>query len=206
MITLRPYTESDFYRTLAWIDSYAMLIQWAGPIQFTYPLTIEQLRRYAADTAAVQSTRRIFTAVDEDGTVCGQIELGALDFVNESATICRVLLSPESRRKGHCLGMVRALLAYGFDDMHLRRIDLRVYSFNTPAIRCYEKAGFVREGLLRKSTKVGEACWDTLLMGMLREEWQHDPAIGYAVDDPAGAIDVRTVQMPTGDPSAVQHA
>lgn len=174
MITLRPYTESDFYRTLAWIDSYEMLVQWAGPVQFSYPLTIEQLRHYSADIAAVQSVRRIFAAVDEHGCVCGQIELGALDFVNETATVCRVLVSPEARGKGFCLAMMRAILSYGFEAMRFRRIDLRVYSFNTAAIRCYEKAGFVKEGVLRQSVKMGDGYWDTVLMGMLREEW--DPA------------------------------
>jgi RimJ/RimL family protein N-acetyltransferase len=173
MITLRPYTESDFYRTLAWIDSYKKLIQWAGPVQFTYPLTIEQLRHYSADVAAVQSVRRIFAAVDEEGTVCGQIELGALDFVNETATVCRVLMSPDSRGKGHGLEMMRAILTFGFEAMHLRRIDLRVYSFNYPAIKCYENAGFVKEGILRKSIKMDEEYWDTILMAMLREEWNN---------------------------------
>lgn len=181
MITLRPYTESDFYRTLAWIDSYKTLVQWAGPVQFTYPLTIEQLRLYSADIAAVQSIRRIFVAVDDDGNVCGQIELGALDFANETATVCRVLVSPEARLKGHCQAMIRALLSYGFEAMHLRRIDLRAYSFNTAAIRCYEKSGFVHEGLLRKSIKMDDEYWDTVLMAILREEWQPD-ADAVAID------------------------
>ncbi|HLP15276.1 MAG TPA: GNAT family protein, partial [Bacteroidota bacterium] len=122
MITLRPYSEADFCRTLTWIDSYRMLVQWAGPIQFSYPLTIEQLRHYAADIAAVQSVRRVFAAVDDTGTVCGQIELGALDLFNETATICRVLLAPESRGKGYCYQMIRAVLAYGFETLRLRRI------------------------------------------------------------------------------------
>ena len=63
-------------------------------------------------------------------------------------------------------------LRVGFTELGLRRIDLRVYGFNEPAIHCYEKAGFVKEGLLRKSQKVGDRYWDTIVMAILREEWK----------------------------------
>jgi RimJ/RimL family protein N-acetyltransferase len=52
-----------------------------------------------------------------------------------------------------------------------RRIDLRVYALNSPAIRCYETAGFVREEMLRQGMRVGGELWDVLLMSILRQEW-----------------------------------
>ncbi len=55
--------------------------------------------------------------------------------------------------------------------MHCRRIDLRVYALNSPAIRCYEAAGFQREGVLREGVRVGEELWDVVLMSILRQEW-----------------------------------
>jgi len=47
--------------------------------------------------------------------------------------------------------MVDAVLAIGFDEIGLHRIDLGVFDFNTRAIRCYEKCGFVQEGLAREA-------------------------------------------------------
>ena len=38
----------------------------------------------------------------------------------------------------------QALLEIGFNELGLRRIDLRFYGFNTAAIGCYERAGLVR--------------------------------------------------------------
>jgi RimJ/RimL family protein N-acetyltransferase len=53
----------------------------------------------------------------------------------------------------------------------MRRIDLRVYGFNTAAIRSYEKAGFIREGLLRKAQLISGRYCDVVVMGILEEEW-----------------------------------
>jgi RimJ/RimL family protein N-acetyltransferase len=67
--------------------------------------------------------------------------------------------------------MVERLLSIGFEEMDLRRIELRVYDFNSAGIRCYENAGFIKEGVLRKSQKVGDQYWDTVVMAVLREDW-----------------------------------
>jgi RimJ/RimL family protein N-acetyltransferase len=171
MISLRPFTRLDFPRLIGWITSRELMVQWAGPTEFTFPLTETQLEKYLAGAAGERPVRRVYAPITGQGDVCGHIELGAISYENNSASLCRVFVAPEYRGTGICTPMVRQALAIGFDEFGLRRIDLRVYAFNTPGIRCYEKAGFVKEGLLRRSQKFGEQIWDTVVMGILREEW-----------------------------------
>jgi RimJ/RimL family protein N-acetyltransferase len=171
MILLRPFTPSDFSRLTGWIESAEMLVQWAGPTEFVFPLTGDQLRKYLSGSEGDHCSRRIFTAATEDGKVCGHIELGAISYNNQTASLCRVFVAPDYRGQGLCTLMVEKALAVGFGELSLRRIELRVFAHNSPAIRCYERSGFVREGLLRKSQKVGNLYWDTVVMAILREEW-----------------------------------
>ncbi len=49
--------------------------------------------------------------------------------------------------------MMKAVLHIAFDELKLHRVTLGVYDFNISAISCYEKIGFVKEGLLRESKK-----------------------------------------------------
>jgi len=170
-IALRPFAESDFSRLIEWIRTPELLVQWAGPTQFTFPLTTGQLTGYLEESRSDRGNRRAYAAIDENGDVAGHIELGAIDHVNQSATLCRVFVAPQARRKGYCLPMVKEILRIGFEELNLRRVDLRVYSFNEAAIRCYKGAGFREEGLLKKAQKVGEQYWDTVLMAILHEEW-----------------------------------
>ncbi len=175
MIRLRPFMVSDFPRLISWIGSAEMLVQWAGPKQFSYPLTHDQLRDYLAGSEGLNPSRRIWAVTDDSDQVVGHIELGAIDYDNRTASLCRVLVAPALHGKGLCVPMVGEALRIGFEELGFRRIDLRVYAFNTPAINCYRRVGFVQEGLLRKATRVGDSYWDTVVMGILQEEWKREP-------------------------------
>ncbi len=171
MIDFNPFTEKDFQRLIGWITSPNLLIQWAGPRLFTYPLTEDQLKTYLRYDQGDDTKTLIFTVVDEGTEAVGHVEMGAIDEKNGTASIRRLFVAPERRGRGICGEMVQRLLEMGFQRFHLRRIDLRVYGFNIPAISCYERAGLVQEGVLRKAQRVGDQYWDMVLMAVLREEW-----------------------------------
>ncbi len=170
-ITLEPLCEPDLPGILAAISSAEALVQWAGPKAFRFPLDLAQLRQYLAGAQTGPEAPRILKALDADGAFTGMIEIGLIDRQNGSASLCRILVLPEYRQRGVCAAMLRAALRIGFEDLGLRRIDLRVYAFNTAAIHCYERAGFAREGLLRQGQRVGAQLWDVVLMGLLRDDW-----------------------------------
>jgi len=166
---LRPFDRLDFDRLLGWIDSPEALVQWAGPF-FHFPLDAQQLETYRASGEGAAPIRRIYTACVAAGEPVGHIELNEID--EHSARLCRVMI--DRRRRGQGLGqaMVRRALQVGFDDLHLHRIDLGVFDFNTAAIRCYEAEGFAREGHLREVRRVGGAFWSLGLMAILEDEWR----------------------------------
>jgi RimJ/RimL family protein N-acetyltransferase len=173
MILLRPFSRNGFARLIRWIDSQRALVQWAGPQLFRFPLTVEQLERYCGQSAGPEPASLIYEAVHgETGSVVGHCELGLINREQQTASACRILIDPAFRGQGICRPMVEQLLKIGFGDVRCRRIDLRVYALNNPAIRCYEAAGFVREGVLREGVRVGEELWDVLLMGILCQEWK----------------------------------
>jgi RimJ/RimL family protein N-acetyltransferase len=172
MIKLLPFTPADFPRLLGWITSPELLVQWAGPSLFSYPLDESQLNTYLQLARGESPASMIFKISGESGGALGHIELGNINRLNGTASLCRVFIDPACRGKGICVEAVSQILAVGFEQLALRRIDLRVYSFNTGAVRCYERAGLVREGLLRQSQRLGHQVWDTLLYAILREEWE----------------------------------
>ena len=72
---------------------------------------------------------------------------------------------------GHGTDALQTLVTWGFGTLNLHRVFLRVFADNARAIRCYEKAGFQLEGRLRQDNYVNGAYRDSLVMGLLREEW-----------------------------------
>ena len=121
MLTIKP--TPDYDAILRWNagKDEAFLFQWAGTTAYRYPLTKEQLMRQSAKDGVT-----VFMAYENEVPI-GTMELCDIDPVQKTGRICRVLFAEEARGKG---------LAH-------RALSLRVYCFNLPAIRCYERLGFL---------------------------------------------------------------
>lgn len=63
------------------------------------------------------------------------------------------------------------MVRYGFEELGLHKIELRVWSYNQRAIRSYTKAGFVIEGVRRAVAFHAGVFHDEVLMGILAEEY-----------------------------------
>lgn len=81
---------------------------------------------------------------------------------------------------GYGSDATRVLLRYAFLELNLNRVYLGVFSYNTRAIRAYEKIGFVHEGSRREIVFRDGHYYDMFMMAMLRHEW--DTRYGTAND------------------------
>jgi RimJ/RimL family protein N-acetyltransferase len=67
--------------------------------------------------------------------------------------------------------MIEEILKIAFGKLNLHRVSLGVFDFNQSAIACYEKSGFIKEGLLRDSRKIENEYWSLWEMSILENEW-----------------------------------
>jgi RimJ/RimL family protein N-acetyltransferase len=167
---LTCFDRQDVRELLSWVENEAALMQWAGP-SFPWSLTAKQFETHLQAADADPPTLYPL-GLYEDDVLVGYCELSDCKRRAESAMLSRVVIRPD--RRGQKLGrfMVRRALAFGFDRLKLHRIGLGVFDFNEQALRCYERAGFTREGTLRDSVRVGDERWSCHIMSILRPEWQ----------------------------------
>ena len=172
MINLRPFIQDDFERLKGWVTTPELLMMWSGPL-FHYPLDDEQLHSYLHSSKGDPADRLIYTAIDiESQQPIGHIELSMIDRVNRSAVATRVLVGETVQRgKGIGKSMVHEVLHIAFDELHLHRVGLHVFDFNSEAIQCYESVGLTREGLLRDAHTFGDQYWSVIVMSILENEW-----------------------------------
>lgn len=74
--------------------------------------------------------------------------------------------------RGVCTEAAGRVLRYGFDELDLHRIALRIAVGNRASERVAEKLGFLLEGTLRDEVKVGSTWLDHTVWGMLEGEWR----------------------------------
>src|SRR5581483_4299168 len=75
--------------------------------------------------------------------------------------------APETRRRGYGRAATQALLAHGFGDLGLHRIELRVRGDNAPARALYRACGFVEGGVKRDAAFKNARFVDVVLLPAL---------------------------------------
>lgn len=107
-----------------------------------------------------------------DDTFVGISAISNLDMFAHHAEVGINLANPDYRGKGYGGEVMLLTMRYGFEQFNLNRIYLKVMSFNTRAIRLYEKLGFIHEAREREVFFHDGEYFDQIIMGILRTEWE----------------------------------
>lgn len=168
-LRLRPYLDSDTTALFALYGDPQVTRYWSHPA-WTDPAQAQLYLSLRKDepTTAVHAWAIADKASNE--------LIGALTFFSISGTHARaeVGYSLMSKYQGKGLGTeaLSTALKYGFDTLNLYRIEADVDPRNTGSIKLLEKLNFKREGFLRQRWRVnGEVC-DSVLLGLLKEDYR----------------------------------
>lgn len=116
--------------------------------------------------------RYFFLVFDPEGNVIGESVLNEIDVHLRCANFRIGIFHGAEREKGIGTWMVTATRDFAFEQLHLHRLGLNVFSFNPRAIRAYRKAGFREEGVRRDAVWDGDKYADDVLMSILEDEWR----------------------------------
>jgi RimJ/RimL family protein N-acetyltransferase len=105
-----------------------------------------------------------------DDKYIGFLGLG-VDLIHSEAWVGLGIGERELWSKGYGTDMMKLCIQYVFAELGLERLSLGLFDYNPRALRSYEKAGFRLEGRTRQEILREGKRYDSLWMGILREEW-----------------------------------
>lgn len=133
------------------------------------PLTYEQLVQWYQHTMGKPDEIHFAIFLNENDHI-GGAQLKSIDWrKNRSAEFGMFIGEKQHWGKGLGTEVTKLLVNYAFQTLNLHRIWLKVDSENQAAIHCYEKAGFIREGLSRHEVFHNGCYHDLLLMSILAD-------------------------------------
>ncbi len=108
----------------------------------------------------------------EGDELIGHICLSSVDLIHKNA--CLKVFVGEDDKRGHGYGKeaIKLMLEYGFDNLNLNNIMLKVYSFNVKAVKLYESLGFKKFGVRHKSYCFKDRFYDEIYLEILKSEYK----------------------------------
>ncbi|WP_338447984.1 GNAT family protein [Niallia oryzisoli] len=127
---------------------------------------IDLLNKFAAKKQANRYT--IITMKNDE--IIGSCGFNYFDYDNAKAEV-GYDLGKEYWGRGFASEVVMTLLRYGFQELHLNRIEAKVAPKNERSIKLLERLGFSYEGLLRQSEKTKDGFIDVMLYSILKQDF-----------------------------------
>jgi len=101
-----------------------------------------------------KTSNKVIFAVRADERLVGVVQLIDIDQVHRSAELTIRIGEAEKRGMGYGTLALHQAIDFAWRDLNLHRVWLRVFADNHRAIRAYEKAGFVREDVMREAAHI----------------------------------------------------
>ena len=170
-VMLREYQSDDFASIRQWVND-ASVTRYLST-RFWAPQTTVDTQEFLSRMMQSSHNAYNFVIADAaDGRYIGQLDMFRVDWRLRQGEIGMVIASAEDRGRGLGTEALQLLARFAFETLGLERIELEVHMQNAAAIRCYEKAGFVLEGIKRHAYYNDGAFSDLGMMSLLRQDWQ----------------------------------
>ncbi|MCP3958841.1 MAG: GNAT family N-acetyltransferase [bacterium] len=134
MTTLAPTTEEQLPELMTWFPDAVSCAVWGGP-EHRFPFT-EATFREDIHWGELPS----YSLIDDGGALLG---FGQYYARVGLCHLARLAITPNRRGAGLGARLVQGLCRVGCDDLSVDVCSLFVMADNTPAVRLYEKLGFV---------------------------------------------------------------
>ena len=116
-----------------------------------------------------EKTKKIFI-ISSDKKPIGQVGLTDINLQDNNAELYVVIGEKEFRGKGIGQQAIKYIIDYAFNNLKLHRISLGCFEENIAGMKCYEKRGFKKEGVVRDQFYKNGKYYNEVKMGLINDK------------------------------------
>ena len=116
-------------------------------------------------------SKRNYVIINKQGAIVGVI-IYSEDKYSRNVYNISLTIGKKYWRKGYGTDSIKTILKYLFLKRKVHKVELEVVRENEAAVLFYKKCGFIEEGIRRKKYYYKGEYLDTILMGLLKEEFK----------------------------------
>jgi UDP-4-amino-4,6-dideoxy-N-acetyl-beta-L-altrosamine N-acetyltransferase len=163
-IHLKPINQSDTENILIWRNNESVIKNFI----FQEKLTTQMHQNWLETMVETKKVYQFIIVENETNKPLGSVYLRDVDMQNKKAEFGIFIGEESARGKGYGLEATKLILEFGFKELSLNKIFLRVFEKNQVAIKSYEKAGFKREGLFLQDVFINGEFQNIVFMAIFK--------------------------------------
>jgi RimJ/RimL family protein N-acetyltransferase len=167
-LILRPLERSDLNAIKQWKNDADIKELLGG---FSVGFSDDDMIEWYNSRGGKQNDIRYGLAIRDTAELIGYTGLYDIDWVNRRAEFGILIGNKEYWNQVFGVEATQAMLKFAFQDLGLHRVFLEVLALHKTAVKLYTKCGFRKEGELRQHTYRRGHYHNTLVMGLLRDEF-----------------------------------
>jgi RimJ/RimL family protein N-acetyltransferase len=168
-IYLSSFHEKDTAKIKDWND-HEELQRLLDALPYK-PKTDEEVKKWINDSGS--NFIRFAVRLRENDEIIGYAEIEGILWSHRVGWITIAIGDKSYWGNGYGKEILQRLLAYGFNELNLHRLQLTVFDYNKRAINLYESLGFKQEGTFREFLRRDGKRHNMLLYGLLHSEWKN---------------------------------
>ena len=141
--------------------------------RFPHPYTADDAEAWVKHVTARDPEASF--AIDVGGEAVGGVSLMLHTDVERCSAEIGYWLGEAHWGRGIATAVIRAATRYAFETLGMERVFAVPFAPNAASMRALEKAGYVREGLLRRSAIKDGKILDQAMYAAIRGEWTPPP-------------------------------
>ena len=165
-VYLSPMNIDDYLKYTEWLNDYDIS---KGINNYTNIVSINSEKEWL-DKAGNDKYTFAIVCMDNNELI-GNISLMNVNGIDKTAELGIMIGNKEYHSCGYGSEAIIILLNYAFKHVNLNNIMLKVYSFNTGAIKAYEKCGFKTFGVWKNSHYFEGEYVDEIFMNILKDDF-----------------------------------
>lgn len=165
-IALRSITEADTENVLRWRNSDKV----RRYFNYQEPVTENEHASWLEHEVQNGHVHQFIVHSNDLGKDIGSVYLKNISETSRKAEYGVFFGEPEAIGKGYGTIVAKAMIDYAFNNLQLHKLYLQVHATNLRAIKCYEKAGFFTEAVLKDHVFVNGSYCDIVIMSILNDD------------------------------------
>lgn len=172
-VTIRPVKEADLFHLweLTYKEESPEWKKWDAPYYEHKAIPYEDYLKKKADLVNQED----YWAIEVDGRVIGTVSYYWEHKPSNWLEMGIGIYDPKFWSGGYGTRAFKLWISHLFNSMPLVRVGFTTWSGNFRMVKVGEKLGMQMEARLRKCRCYNGEYYDSIRMGMLREEWESNP-------------------------------